>query len=372
MEIGKCRGVHAPEDESRGGTVTFEEKSMPGVATKKNLGTTYEDIVRDVRAGNIRPVYYLMGEESYYIDRVADYLLDAVLKPEERDFNLITLFGADTDIATVINSAKGYPMGAARLVVCVKEAQNLRDIDRLEYYLKQVQPSTVLIFCHKNGALDRRKKIAALIEKTGVLFESKKLRETQLPSFISGYLKRKKLAIDPVAAAMMAEHVGSDLNRMAGELDKLCIAMPEGSNIVTPALVERHVGISREFSIFELQDALVQKDLEKVNRIANYYDKNPKQYPAFKVLPVLFKFFSNLMLSYYAPDKSEQGMAAWLGMSDWQVRKNVMPAMQKYTGVKVMKIISEIRRTDARLKGVGGSGAEPGELMKELFFFILH
>ena len=344
----------------------------PYVAAKKKTGITHEDIIRDVRAGNIKAVYYLMGEESYYIDRVADFLVASVLKEEERDFNLITLFGADTDIDTIINSAKGFPMGAQRLVVLVKEAQNLQNIDRLEYYLKQIQPSTVLIFCHKNGTLDRRKKIAGLIEKNGVLYESKRLYDSQLPTFIRDYLKRKHLAVDPAAASMMAEFVGSDLNRMAGELDKLCIAVPAGEKIVTPEMVERNIGVSKEFNIFELQEALAQKNILKVNEIANYFDKNQKANPIQKTLPTLFKFFSNLMLAYYSPDKSEKGIAAWLGMADWQVRRNVMPAMQKYSGVKVMKIIGEIRRTDARSKGVGNPSISSGELMKELFFFILH
>ena len=344
----------------------------PITVAKKKTGITHEEIIREVRAGNVKPIYYLMGEESYYIDRVADFLVNSVLKPEEKDFNLITLFGAETDIDTVINSAKGFPMGAQRLVVLVKEAQNLQNIDRLEYYLKQMQPSTVLIFCHKNGALDRRKKIAGLIEKNGVLYESKKLYDSNLPTFIRDYLRRKHLAIDPAAASMLAEHVGSDLNRLAGELDKLCLAIPANEKTVTPDLVERNIGISKEFNIFELQDALAQKDVLKVNKIANYFDKNPKANPPQKILPSLFKFFSNLMLAYYSPDKSEKGIAAWLGMTDWQVRRNVLPAMQKYSGVKVMKIIGEIRRTDARSKGVGNPSISGGDLMKELFFFILH
>lgn len=339
---------------------------------KKKAGVTHEDIVKDVRAGKIAPIYYLMGEESYYIDKVSEYLINAVLKPEEKDFNLITLFGWDTQIDAVINAAKGFPMGAERLVVCVKEAQNLSQIDRLEFYLKKVQPSTVLIFCHKNGSLDRRKKIAGLIEKTGVLYESKKLYDSQLPGFIRTYLQRKAVTIDSMAAEMIAEHVGADLNRIAGELDKLCIFLPEGEKKVTPELVERNIGISKEFNIFELQDALAQKNVAKVAKIMNYFDKNPKANPIQKILPALFKFYSNLMLAYYAPEKTERGIAAWLGMADWQVRRNVMPAMKMYTGVKVMKIIGEIRRADARSKGVENPNTDSGALMKELFFFILH
>lgn len=346
---------------------------MPPAATaSRKAGVTYETIVRDVRAGVVKPVYYLMGEESYYIDRVADFIIDAVLTPEQRDFNLLTLFGADTNVDAVINAAKGFPMGADRQVVVVREAQNLSNIERLEFYLRQPQPSTVLIVCHKNGVLDRRKKVAGLIEKAGVLFESKKLYESQLPAFVRDYLKRKRLTAEPEAVAMLVEYVGADLNRMAGELDKLAIAIPQGMTTVTRDLVARNIGISKEFNIFELQDALAQKDILQVNRIANYFDKNQKANPIQKTLPALFRFYSSLMLAYYAPEKNERGIAAWLGMSDWQVRRNIMPAMKNYSGVKVMKIIGEIRRTDARSKGVENPSVSAGELMRELLFFILH
>lgn len=340
--------------------------------TKKKTALTYETIIRDVRGGDIKPVYYLMGEESYYIDRVSDFIVASLLQPEERDFNLITLFGAETNIETVINSAKGFPMGAQRLVVVVKEAQNLSGLERLEFYLRNPQPSTVLLFCHKNGALDRRKKIATLIEKAGVLYESKKLYDSQLPAFIRDYLKRKHLAVDTVAAEMLANYVGADLNRLAGELDKLALSLPSGEKTVSPALVESNIGISKDFNIFELQDALVQKDVLKVNRIANYFDKNSKANPIQKTLPALFRFYTQLMLAYYAPEKTEKGIAAWLGLTDWQVRKNIMPAMQRYTGTKVMRIIGEIRKADARSKGVDNPGTANGELMKELLFFMLH
>lgn len=345
---------------------------MVATPSARKAAITHETIVRDVRAGNIKPVYYLMGEESYYIDRVADFIVDSILSPEERDFNLLTLFGSDVKTDDVINAAKGFPMGANRLVVVVKEAQNLVGIDRLEYYLRQPQPSTVLIICHKNGTLDRRKKVAGMVEKVGVLYESKKVYESQLATFVRDYLKRHRLAIDPIAVSMLVDYIGTDLSRMAGELDKLCIALPEGGGTVTPQLVEEHIGISKEFNIFELQDALAKKDILRVNRIAKYFDKNPKENPIQKILPSLFRFFSNLMLAYYAPDKSEQGIATWLGQTPWQVRRGVMPAMQHYSGVKVMRIIGEIRRTDARSKGVGNPLIPSGDLMKELLYFILH
>ena len=172
---------------------------------------------------------------------------------------------------------------------------------------------------------------------------------------------------------MMAEYVGADLNRLASELDKLALALQTtGARMVTPDLVERNVGISKDFNVFELQDALVTKDVLKANRIAQYFEKNPKANPIQKTLPALFRFFSSLMLAYYAPDKSEKGLAEWLDMKEWAVRNSILPAMQRYSGVKVMKIIEEIRRADARSKGVGNPGISDGDLLKELLFFILH
>lgn len=342
------------------------------MAKKATNAVTHESIVRDVRAGNIAPVYYLMGEESYYIDRISDFLVDTLLRPEERDFNLITLFGPDTDTTAVCHVAMGFPMGAERLVVLVKEAQALKNLDPLEAYLKQPQASTTLILCHKNGTIDRRKAIVKHIEKAGVLFESARLRDYQLPAWITGYLRRKQIAIDAQAAEMMAEYVGADLNRMASELDKLVLALTAEQKTIDAALVSAHIGVSKEYNVFELTDALGKKDVQRVNQIANYFDKNPKANPIQMVLPFLFRYFSNLMLAYYAPDKSTRGIASWIGASEWQVEKNIVPAMRKYTGRKVMDIIGQIRRTDARSKGVENPSTSSGDLMKELLFFILH
>ena len=339
---------------------------------KKPAGITYEQIVRDVRAGNVKPVYYLMGEESYYIDRVSEFIVQSILTPEEREFGLCTLYGADINVDDLITSARAYPMGSRYSVFLIKEAQNMKHPERLELYFKQIQPTTVLIFCHKHGTLDRRLKVATLIGKEGVLFESKKLYDNQLPPFVVNYLKRKKLAIEPAAAEMVAEYVGSDLNRLASELDKLAISLPEGAVMVTVDLVRAHIGVSKNFNIFELQDALIEKNVLKAFQIAKYFDSNPKENPIQMVLPSLFNLFSRVMMAYYAPERTEHGIAQWLSMTEWQVRKNVPPAMKAYSGVKVMQILSEIRRTDARSKGVGNPSIPSGELMKELIYFILH
>ena len=341
--------------------------------TKKPSGPTPDSIMQDVKAGRVAPLYFLMGEEDFFIDQLESELVDALVKPEDRDFNMITLFGAETDIDTVMMTARGFPMGAQRLVVLVKEAQNLEDIDRLEYYLKKPQATTVLIMSYRHKKLDRRLKVATLIAKVGVLYETQKVYENTVPTFIVNYLRRKQISIDGNAAQLMADHVGTDLSRVLTELDKLTIALPEGQTNVTMDFVMENVGISKEFNLFELTDALVQKDAVKVYQIAKYFDNYRKKYPIQMVLPTLFRLFRQLMLAYYAPDKSEKGLADWLGMaSTYPVRKNILPAMANYKPVKVMYIISAIRKTDARSKGVGNPYTSDGDLMKELLFFILN
>lgn len=333
---------------------------------------TCDEILKELKAKQYRPVYYLMGEEAYYIDLIADYIEDKVLTETEKEFNLTVIYGNETDIASVINAAKRYPMMSEHQVIIVKEAQNLSNIDELSYYLQKPQPSTILVFCHKHGALDRRKKIAGEIEKVGILFESKKLKEGQLPAFISAYMKRKGTDIEPKAAAMLADFVGADLSRLTGEMEKLVITLPHGKTRVTPEQVEQNIGISKDYNNFELRNALVEKDVLKANKIIRYFEDNPKTNPIQMTLAVLFGFFSNLMLAYYAPEKSEQGIAAFLGLkSPWQARE-YQTAMRKYSGVKTMRIIGEIRQTDAKSKGVGNSSLSDGELLRELIFFILH
>lgn len=334
--------------------------------------TTYEEIARDLKNRIYKPVYYLMGEESYYIDRISEYIAQTVLNENEKEFNQTILYGADTDIATIINAAKRYPMMSKYQVVIVKEAQDVKNIDELSYYLQKPLESTILVLCHKHGVLDRRKKLAAEIEKVGVLFESKKIKDTQLAGFITSYLKRKSIEIEPKASEMMAEFVGTDLSRMAGELEKLIITLPKGQKRITPEQIEQNIGISKDYNNYELRNALIIKDVFKANQIIKYFEENPKTNPLQMTLSVLFNFFSNLMLAYYAPEKSEQGIAAQLGLkSPWQ-SKDYLAAMRKYSGVKVMQIIGEIRYCDAKSKGVGNSSLGDGELLRELVYKILH
>lgn len=343
------------------------------MATKQTQEITYEEIVRRVRAKEYSPVYYLMGEESYYIDKISDYIVDSVLTPEERDFNLTIVYGLNTNINSVIDAARRFPVMSTYQIVLVKEAQQLDNLDKLSEYLQNPQKSTILIFCHKNGVLDRRKKIADEIKKKGVLFESRSLYDSQLPAFINSYLKRRGYQIESQAALILSNYVGSDLCRLTGELDKLIVAFPEVRKVITPEDVESRVGISKDFNNYELLNALIEKDVYKANMIVKYFNSNPKSFAIQKTLTVLFNFFANLMQAYYAPQKTEDSIALWIEQPRWQVTRNIIPAMKKYSGVKVMKIISEIRNTDVRSKGVGStSNTSSGQLLQDLIFFILH
>lgn len=340
-------------------------------ATKPN-SPSYDSIVRDVKAGNLVPIYYLMGEEDYYIDRISDFIVNTVLRDEERDFNLDILYGAETTSNQVIQFAQGLPMMASHRVVVVREAQALKDRENLASYLEHYNPSTVLVMCHKHGKLDARRGLAKAVQKVGILYESKRLPDYQLAGFVSSYLGRRKLDCEPAAAQMLAEYVGSDLNRLSSEIDKLVLAMPQGALCITPALVEEQTGISKDYNNFELQNALAARDVLKANRIVKYFDKNPRSFELPLTLASLFPFFSDVMQAYYAPSKDENSVATWLGKSPWQVRQAILPALKNYKATKVMQILSEIRRTDAKGKGVGECRTSPGALLCELVYFILH
>lgn len=331
-----------------------------------------DDILKELRAKQYRPIYYLMGEESYYIDLIADYITDNVLSETEKEFNLTVVYGADVDIATVINAAKRYPMMSEYQVVIVKEAQAIRNMEELSFYLQKPLNSTILVICHKHGTLDKRKKLAAEVEKVGILFESKKIKDSQLPAFINSYMKRKGIDMEPKASAMLADFVGTDLSRLTGELEKLIITLPAGQKRVTPEQIEKNIGISKDYNNFELRSALVEKDILKANKIIKYFEENPKTNPIQMTLSLLFNFYSNLMLSYYSPEKTEQGIASWLGLKSPWAARDYLTAMRRYNGVKTMQIIGEIRYADAKSKGINDASMSDGDILRELVFKILH
>lgn len=333
---------------------------------------TYESIMSELKNGIYRPVYYLMGEEGFFTDRITEYIIENALDEVERDFNLTVFYGLETDMDTVVTAAKRFPMMAERQVVVVKEAQMIKNTDALLYYLQMPQPATVLVFAHKNGSLDKRKKIATELEKCGIVLDSKRMRDEQLPQFINACLKEKGLVADSKPVLMIRESIGADLSRIAGEIDKLAIALPQGDNVVTAEMVEEHIGISKEYNNFELQNAIVNKDVCKANKIINYFAANPKKNPIQMTLALLFSFFSNLMMSYYSPDKSERGIADFLGLKNsWGVGDYVK-AMRNYRAMHVMEVLHLIRVADARSKGAEGPQVPDGEIMRELLFRIMH
>ena len=338
-----------------------------------NKIATYAGIIKDLKARKFAPVYYLMGDEPYYIDKISDYIAENVLTPEERDFNQIVVFGSDVSAAQVADIAKRYPMMSEYQVVIVKEAQNLKDTEALDFYLQKPLKSTILVMCHKNGTLDKRKKLAATVARVGVLFESKKLRERDLPAFIENYLMGKGASIDPKSQQIIADHIGADLSRLVGELDKLLLALPEGDKRVTPQVVEQQIGVSKDFNAFELRDAIVNKNVFKANQIIKYFDENPKAGNIYSFLPMLFNYFQNLMIAYYCPQKGNpDALAKWLELKSPWAAKDYMTGMRNYKGTKVLQIISKIREIDAKSKGLDNPNTPPGELMKELIFFTLH
>lgn len=334
---------------------------------------THREIVEQIRRQEYKPIYLLMGEEAYYIDRISEYIADNVLTKDEQDFNQTVIYCTrETAVADVINCARRYPMMAKHQVVIVKESQNLLKIDELAVYAQNPMETTILVICYKNGKVDGRKKLIPAVEKVGVVFESPKLKDGMLPQFIADYLRRKQVSIEERACLMMAESVGADLNRMAGELDKLVLALPTGQMRITPDLVEQHVGISKEFNLWELRTAVSNKDVAKVNKIIFYFDQNPKANSPVATVAMLFNFFAQLMLAYYSPDRTERGMMVQLDLrQNWQLREYTT-AMRNYTALKTMRIIGKLREADARLKGINRGNLTDADIMHELFFYILH
>lgn len=341
---------------------------------KKNTGTSYETIMHDLKVRHFSPIYILMGDESYYIDKISDYIAEHVLRPEERDFNQTVVFGSDISASQIVDSAKAFPMMAEKRVVIVKEAQNLKGTEPLVKYFKQPVVSTVLVLCHKNGSIDKRKKIIPAAQVGGaVIFESKKLYERELPGFITSYFMQHEITVEQKAAQMIADHVGADLHRLTSELDKILISFSEADRMVTPEIVEKEIGVSKDFNAFELRNAIIQRDVYKANLITKYFDNNPKAGSLFSFLPMLFSYFENLMIAFYSPNRSnENALTQFLELRNGWAAKDYLTGMRNYSGMKTMQIISKIREIDAKSKGLDNPNTASSELMKELIFFILH
>ncbi|WP_029903799.1 DNA polymerase III subunit delta [Prevotella sp. 10(H)] len=333
---------------------------------------TFEQIITDIKARKLKPIYLLMGDEPYYIDEITTLLANTVLPEEERDFNQTIRYGMETDVASVITLARSFPMMSEYQLIVIKEAQALSKIEELEVYAKNPLHTTILVINYKNGTLDKRKKLYAEIDKNGVVFESKKIPEYKMPAFISSYIQQKGLAIDAKSSQMLADYLGNDLSKLTNEIAKLLIAIPQGQKQITPNLIEENIGISKDFNNYELLKAVIEKNVFKVNQIADYFEKNPKNNPLIVTLVVLFNFFSNLMICYWAKNKTEQGIAAELGFRNPYQARDYVTAIRNYNAFKCMEIINLLRTYDAKGKGVDNNSVPDGELLKELLYKITH
>lgn len=333
---------------------------------------SFEQVKKDIQSRKFHPIYLLMGDEPYYIDELTRLLENTILPETERDFNQTILYGPETDVATVITKSRSFPMMSDYQVIIVKEAQGLKKIEDLDVYAKSPMSSTILILNYKNGTLDKRKKLHAEIEKHGIIFESKKIPEYKMPAFVTSFLSSKGLGIDQKSAQLLTDFLGNDLSKVVNEIEKLTLSLLPNEKRITAEVIEQNIGISKDFNNYELLKAVIEKDTFKANQIANYFEKNPKNNPLIVTLSVMFNFFSNLMICYWAKDKSESGIAAELGFRNSYQARDYVAAIKKYNAFKSMEIISLIRTYDAKGKGVDNPSTPDGELLRELLFRIMH
>jgi DNA polymerase-3 subunit delta len=328
-------------------------------------------ITKDIKAGNLKPIYFLMGEEPYYIDKLTEFIEENVLQEHERDFNQTILYGRDVTIEDVIGSAKRFPMMADRQVIIVREAQELsRTIDKLEAYAENPQPTTVLVFAYKYKTLDKRKKITKLLDKVGVVYESKKLYENQVGDWIKRVLAAHGYGIEPKAAAILVEFLGTDLSKINNELEKLKIILPKG-HILTPSDIEENIGFSKDFNNFELRKAIGEKNQVKAYQIIDYFSQNPKDNPLVVTTGLVFGFFSQLLQYHGLKDKSQMNAAKVLKVNPFFV-KDFEVAFRNYPMKKVSTIVSALRTLDVKSKGVGAASTSQHDLLKELLITIFN
>jgi DNA polymerase III subunit delta len=329
-----------------------------------------KQLVTDIKNGNIKPIYFLMGEEPYYIDKISDFIESNVLAEDEKGFNQMVLYGRDVTIEDIVGNAKRYPMMSERQVVIVKEAQDLsRTIEKLVAYAENPQPTTVLVLNYKYKKLDKRKALYKTLKKAGVVYESKKLYENQVADWIRRVLSPKEYSISPKAAQMLVEFLGTDLSRINNELEKLQLIIPKGSQI-TPELIEENIGISKDFNNFELRKAIGEKNALKTYQIINYFAENPRDNPMVVTVALLFNFFSQLLQLHGLNDKSPRAIASSLRINPYFVSEYTTAA-KYYPMKKVSRIISTLREFDVKSKGVSANAVPQGDLLKELMVRIL-
>ncbi|WP_296636760.1 DNA polymerase III subunit delta [Polaribacter sp.] len=329
-----------------------------------------KNIVSDIKNGTIKPIYFLMGEEPYYIDKISDYIEENVLEEAEKGFNLQVMYGRDASIDDIVASAKRYPMMAEKQVIIIKEAQDLsRSIEKLVSYANNPQPTTVLVINYKYKRLDKRKKLHKAIAKTGLVYESKKLYDNKVADWIRRVLNGKNYQIAPKAAQMLVDFLGTDLSKISNELDKLTLILPK-ETIINDNHIEENIGISKDFNNFELLKAIGDKNVLKANRIINYFVDNPKNNPTVMTISLLNNFFTKLLLFHGLQNKSKDAVSKALGVNIYFVEDYFL-ASRNYPMRKVAQIIAFLRDADVKSKGVGANQTQ-GDILKELIFKILH
>jgi DNA polymerase-3 subunit delta len=334
------------------------------------MATDFDHILSDINRRIYYPVYLFSGEEPYFIDQLSDAIENGVLSEDEKGFNLTVLYGRDADAQTIIENAKRYPMVASHHVVIVKEAQDIKTIDELSGYAEKPVDSTILVICHKYRKYDKRKSLVKNVEKKGVFFESARIREDKMPAWISAQVAAQGYTISPKANTMMADFLGNDLGKVDNELKKLYISLPKGSQI-TEKIVEDNIGISKDYNIFELQNAIRERNIVKANRIIAYFASNPKENSIVKNINLLYGYFTKLLLYHSLPDKSNKEVASALGINPY-FANDYHTAGRNYPFEKATRVISLLREYDLKSKGLGNGSADENELTKELIYKILH
>ena len=333
---------------------------------------TVENIISDIKKGNINPIYFLYGDEPYFIDQVSDFIEDNILTKAEQGFNQMVLYGRDVNVAEIISNARRFPMMAERQVIIVKEAQDLaRTIDQLESYVDNPQQTTTLVFNYKYKKPDKRKSVFKKLAKASVFFESKTLYENRVPAWINMYVKSKGYQIEPKASQMLVEFLGTELSKIVNELNKLFIVLPKETTI-TPEAIEENIGISKDFNNFELRKAIGVKNVVKANQIINYFSQNPRNNPTVMTISLLNSFFTQLLQYHALPNKNNpKAVASALRVNPFFVSDYTV-AGKNYPMRKVSQIIGLLREADIKSKGVGARDLSDADLLKELLFKIMH
>jgi DNA polymerase-3 subunit delta len=335
------------------------------------MPVTFEEIISDLKKRIFKPVYFLAGDEPYYIDLITDFIAEKVLSDEEKAFNQVIIYGEDTTVNSIIETARRFPMMASHQVVIVKEAQALRKIEDLMIYLEKPLLSTILVINYKYKVIDKRTKFHKALDTQGVYFESMRLRDYQVPPWIERYMMTKGIKIDPDASTMLTEFLGTDLHKIVNELDKLLITLPAGKPVITSSLIEKNIGISKDYNNFELQKAVGEKNIYKANMIIRYFADNPNDNPVNLTIASLFSLFTKILTYHYLTDRSKNNVAAVLKIHPYFVKDYETSAM-KYNASKTIQIINLLRTYDMKTKGFGDTSTEPGDLLKELMYKILH